>query len=272
MSISTQTSKGGNGMRKLLSIGGAIAALVIVGAATANELGGNAVKSVNATFSAATSSVAWTRSCTGADGTYAATRAVYTGTSSSSEPTLNGPLTLDTQSLINQTTGVGTVRGNFTIASQTSRISGTLSSVTSSGATAGLLEARATHDGPGLVANFSSSYDTTAGFTNGKIGASAGGQAVELVPATCNVSQQTGPDTIRVNGAVTAVSATSITAAGVTCVVPASLASTAGAVHVGDRIALECTVTNGTTTLDEDALLADADRAMYENKAARRDG
>ncbi len=97
-------------MRKLLSIGGAIAALVIVGAATANELGGNAVKSVNATFSAATSSVAWTRSCTGADGTYAATRAVYTGTSSSSEPTLNGPLTLDTQSLINQTTGVGTVQ------------------------------------------------------------------------------------------------------------------------------------------------------------------
>ncbi len=236
-------------MRKLLSLVGAIAALSIVGAAAANEFGGSTVKSVNATFSAPTSSVSWTLTCTGTDGTYSATRAVYTGTAASSEATLNGPLTLNTQSLLNTTTGLGTIQGDFTITTSTCRVAGSLSSVISAGTVAGLLEARSTHDGPGLEANFSANYDATAGFTNGKIGATTGGQAVELLPASCTPAQQAGPETIQVNGAVTAVSATSISAAGVTCVVPASLTSTATAVHVGDRVSLECTVANGTTTL-----------------------
>jgi hypothetical protein len=64
-------------------------------------------------------------------------------------------------------------------------------------------------------------------------------------PPNPNLSTEAG----ELHGAVTAVSATSISAAGVTCVVPASLTSTATAVHVGDRVSLECTVANGTTTL-----------------------
>ena len=117
---------------------------------------------MNATFSAPTSSVAWTLTCTGTDGTYSATRAVYTGTAASSEPTLNGPLTLNTQSLVNTTTGLGTVSGDFAITATGGRVAGSLSSVISSGAVAGLMEARSSHDGPGLVANFSANYDAAA--------------------------------------------------------------------------------------------------------------
>ena len=44
------------------------------------------------------------------------TRATYSGTATSSDPTLNGPITLDLSSYVNTQTGYGTVGGRLSIA------------------------------------------------------------------------------------------------------------------------------------------------------------
>ena len=102
-----------------------------------------------------------------------------------------------------------------------------------------------------LLANISATFSVTGGFTNGKIGGgTAGGSAVELVNGHCaKPAPKQPPETNSAEGAVTAVSATSISVAGVTCAVPASLATKVATVHTGDRVEIRCSVVNGTSTL-----------------------
>src|ERR1700716_97406 len=103
-------------MRKIVLITAALAALVSAGIAVAHESDSKSVKSVSATFTATPgTSVVKTSTCTGTDGTYATARAPYTGTAGSTEPSLNGPVTIKTESLVNTTTDVGTVSGRLRI-------------------------------------------------------------------------------------------------------------------------------------------------------------
>ena len=79
--------------------------------------------------------------------------------------------------------------------------------------------------------------------TNGKLGASAGGDAVEGVPGRCVKPVPPKPERVHAVGNTTAVSGTSISAAGVTCAVPADLASFVQShVAVGTRVNLKCVV------------------------------
>jgi hypothetical protein len=223
--------------------------------------GSRTIKAVNGTVFAATAvSNARTRTCTGSDGaSYSFTRATYTGTvSGSSEAALNGNATIDALSIINSTAGIGTVSGRLRIDGSTgAHTSAAFDTVYSGGTVAGLAEGHTSEHGGGLVANISANFTATGGFTNGKLGGgTAGGTAVVTGSGGCNSPTTTSkPDRIEVHGTVTTITPappatpTSITAAGITCSVPSTLAAAVNSVHVGDSVKLECTVSGGTNTL-----------------------
>ena len=100
-------------MRRLIWVFAAVAALTGSGLAVAHGIDSKSVKAVSATFTATTASVARTSTCTGSDGTYVKTNATYSGTSTSSDPSLNGPVSIYTESLINTTTNLGIVSGKL---------------------------------------------------------------------------------------------------------------------------------------------------------------
>ncbi len=237
-------------MRRLILI--AASALVLVGAgiAIAHDSQGKSIKQVSATFAATTAGNVTTDTCTAPDGTYATTRARYSGTATSTDPTLNGQATVDAESVVNTTTGYGTVSGKLRIDTTDGKhtVAG-FDAVYSNGHVAGLAEGHGSDSSNKLVANLSADYSATSGFANGKLGGTSGGDAVEVGSGSCQAASSSKPETITVDGAITAVSATSITAAGVTCAVPTTLGTVVGALHVGDRVELKCTVAGGTNTL-----------------------
>ncbi len=182
--------------------------------------------------------------------TYATSRGDYTGTAVSTDSTLNGNASVSAESVINTTTGFGTVNGKLRI--QTADGKHTVAqfdAVYTNGHIVGLAEGHGSQSWSKLVANLSADFTAAGGFANGKLGGTTGGDAVEVTSGGCKPASSSKPDTIQVHGAITAVSATSITAAGVTCVVPATLATAVGALHVGDRVELKCTVSGTTNTL-----------------------
>ena len=237
-------------MRPLTWTTAAVIALVGAAIAVAHENEGRSIKQVSATFAATTASNVRTDTCTASDGTYATTRARYSGTATSTDPTLNGPATVDADSVVNTTTGYGTVSGKLRIDTADGKhtVAG-FDAVYSNGHVAGLAEGRGSESWNKLVANLSADYTAAGGFANGKLGGTSGGDAVEVGSGGCHAASTSKPETIEVQGAITAVSPGSITAAGVTCAVPAELATSVGSLHVGDRVALKCTVAGGTNTL-----------------------
>jgi hypothetical protein len=239
-------------MRKIVWITAALAALVGAGVAVAHQIDTKSITQVSATFTAATPSVVKTSTCTGSDGTYTKTDATYTGTSTSTDPNLNGSISIDTDSLLNTTTNVGTVTGRIRFGSGNGN-STQFTAVYSSGNIAGLASGHEGGDsGTQLVANLSAAFSTTGGFSSGKLGGgTTGGNAVELSQGGCKPAPAPKPDTIEVRGAVTAVSSTSITAAGVTCTIPTTLTSQVASLNLtnGSQVDMTCTAAGGTNTL-----------------------
>jgi hypothetical protein len=242
-------------MRKIVWITAAIAALVGAGVAVAHQIDTKSITQVSATFTATTPSVVKTSTCTGSDGTYTKTDATYTGTSTSTDPNLNGSISIDTDSLLNTTTNVGTVTGRIRFGSGNDN--GTqFTAVYSTGNIAGLATGRegGGDSGTQLVANLSAAFSTTGGFSSGKLGGgTTGGNAVELSQGGCKPAPAPQPDTIEVRGAVSAVSSTSITAAGVTCTIPTNLTSQVASLNLtnGSQVDMTCTAASGTNTLSK---------------------
>jgi hypothetical protein len=239
-------------MRKLTFVLAVAAALVVAGLAVAKGLDGGAksATAVAGTFTATTAANVDTHTCTTSDGkTIAVTRATYTGTAAGAAD-LTGPVTLKVRSLINTTDNVGAVRGYLkidTAADKNTRAEFT--AVYDHGKLAGFAAGRASDHSDHevqLLANLSAGFSATGGFTDGKLGASTGGSAVELGPSTCQSDEN---ETSGAHGAVTAVSSTSITVAGLTCAVPASFANQIGTVKVGDRLEIRCSLVSGKNTL-----------------------
>jgi hypothetical protein len=239
-------------MRNLILVTASALALSTAGIAVAHGFGGQTIKSASATFSATTANNLSTLTCTGSDGdTYAASRATYSGTAvDSSDPTLNGPLTFDATSLINTTTNYGTVSGRIQIGSGSSETDAQFTGVYANGTVVGLAQGH-NHAPSQLVANVSAGFSATGGFTSGLVGGgTSAGDAIESMPGQCTSTPAQQPDKVKAIGAVSAVSSTSITVAGVTCAVSSSQASLVANVHTGDRVEIDCTVANGATTLD----------------------
>jgi hypothetical protein len=238
-------------MQRLLVVVAAGSALVAAGVAVAKGLEIQAVKQVGATFTATMVVNSSTKTCTTADGTFVVTRAEYRGTASSSEPTLSGPIRLDVTSLINTTKNLGVVSGRLRIDTASSRdTTAGLQSVYANGQLHGLVNGRVRDPSAGLVGDLSSAFSTTGGFTNGKLGGTdGGGAAVQLQRGDCRRAPTVRAQRAEARGTVTAVSSTSITVAGITCAVPATLGRTVADVRTGDVVEIRCELQNSVLTL-----------------------
>jgi hypothetical protein len=238
-------------MKRIVLLTAGVAALVFSGLAVAHATWSHSIKAVSATFTATTVSNLRTSNCVGAEGSpYTYTRATYSGTATSTDPTLDGPVTIDLSSYINTSTGYGTVAGKLRISTAgNGHTDAHIDGVASGGGFAGLAAGRV-DSATWLLGNVSAGFSPATGITNGKLGASAGGDAVEGVPGRCSKPTPPKPERVHVVGNASAASATSISAAGATCAVPADLASFVQAhVAVGTRVDLKCVVWNGTPTL-----------------------
>jgi hypothetical protein len=238
-------------MKRALAVAAAsVAALGAAGLAVAHGVDGTAnVRSLAGTFAATTASKIQTSTCTTADNkTIVSTNAVYAGTATG-DADLTGPATLRARSTINTTDNVGVVSGTLRIDVASGRdTEAAFTGACSGGSVAGLAVGRAHDPGARLVANISASFSSSGGFTNGKIGGSAGGASVELGVGRCQ-SVRTTPQKSEARGTVSAVSTTSITVAGLTCVVPTSLQSKVAKLTVNSRAEIHCALVNGTNTL-----------------------
>lgn len=239
-------------MRRLVLVAVGIVALAAVSVAAAwVSDGGSTVTAVSGTFSATGVGDSQTRTCTTSDGkTIATTTATYAGTASGAAD-LTGPITLAARSVVNMTDGVGKVDGNLKIAAHGGNTVAQFSAVYDHGNLAGLATGHAASHGVRLVANLSAAFSASGGFSGGKIGGgTAAGSAVELGSGRCAPNKPVPVEPSRgTKGTVSAVSSTSISVAGLTCMVPANLAAVVATVKVGDHVEIHCALTNGVNTL-----------------------
>ncbi len=230
-------------MKKITIVAAALAALASAGIAVAHGIdGAQSVAAVSATFSAAPAAGSGdTRTCTTSTGkTIASTRATYTGTATGTGTTdLTGPVTIAAQSTIDTTDDIGVVNGTLRVGKTEARFT----AVYDRGTIAGTASGHGATPRVQLLGNVSAGFTPTGGFTSGKIGGgTGGGSAVELTPGACAPAKPSPPqrESSSADGAVSAASSTSITVAGLTCTVPASLAAKVTALHVGDRVEIRC--------------------------------
>lgn len=248
--------------KKLVFVAVCLLALVGAGFAIAKGVQNKSVAAVSGAFTATTASGKTdTRTCTTTDGkTLVSTRATFTGSATSASPDLIGTVTVDAQSLINMTDDVGKVDARLRIVTSGGKTELHFSGVYDHGNLAGLATGHAATPAAQLVGNLSSGFSASGGFTDGKIGTgSAGGSAIELGPGRCAPTKPSPPkpappkkpgrENSEAEGAISAVSSSSITVANLTCTVPANLAVRVSSFKPGDQARIRCTVSNGTSTL-----------------------
>src|SRR5438132_12612768 len=128
-------------MRRMIWVVATALVLVGAGIAVAHDGDSNSVKQVSATFTATTASGVDTNTCTASDGSYATTHGTWTGTATSTEPSLNGPATVDAKSVVNTRTGYGVVSGRLRVdGGDSSHTEAQFDAVYSNGHVAGLAE------------------------------------------------------------------------------------------------------------------------------------
>ncbi len=236
-------------MRRLILAGGGACLLAAAGVAAANGIGHKSIKPLTATFTATSVSDVRTRTCTNADGTWVLTSARYGGTATSTDADLNGPVTFAVESLINTGRNLGLLRGRGLVAVSGPDTTFKLDAVYSAGKANGFLVGRAHNPWEHIVGNVSFDFSSAGGMTNGKLGDTAGGgAAVDVQPGPCRPAVA-GTEKVEARGQVSAVSSTSITVAGVTCVVPSELSSQVASLRVGDRAEITCRRQDGQLVL-----------------------
>ena len=242
-------------MRKLswiVAIG--VAALVAAGVAVAHNGGSKSATSVTATFTATQVTKSKTSTCTNADGSWTHTNATYTGTATGSAD-LTGPITLAVDSVVNTTKDLGVVSGKLTIDTAGKSTKASFDAAYAAGKLAGLANGRATDSFAQLVANLSSTFSPTGGFTNAKLGASDGGAAVEFVTGLCRKAEQPQPikPVVQTNGSVVSASSSSLTISygdkQLTCGVGTTLASDVSKLQAGNHVAVVCAQVDGSYQL-----------------------
>ena len=158
------------------------AALVTAGIAIATVKSGGVV-GVSATFNATNVVKSVQRSCkvNGGD-TYTYTRAVYKGTAASSDARLNGPIRLAVQSMVDDTTGIGALIGDYRIhgtagAGAYGRIEASLSG----GQTSGAVRGHAFKPWGELFAGLNGGFTASGGFVAANIGTGSGSDSGVLL-------------------------------------------------------------------------------------------
>jgi hypothetical protein len=159
----------------LLGLFVVVMALVAAGVAAARGRAPS-VQSAAATFTATTVSQKSQVTCSVSGGdTFEATRATYTGASTSSDPRLAGALTIRAWSLVDLASGVGHVYGVFHIKGTGTGAHGTLNAALSGGNASGLARGFVRHQYGRMIASLGSTFDPSAGFADGSLGGSTTG-------------------------------------------------------------------------------------------------
>lgn len=238
-------------MRRFIYALASAAALAVGGFAAADSGSPQAIKAVSASFGATSVSSSKTQTCTNADGTFAFTNARYAGTATSSDASLNGPITLHARSSINTTRNLGTVDGTLRITTTSGRHTDAhFTAVYANGQLSGLATGHGQDPYSRLLANLSATFSATAGFTNGHVGDTSGGGAVETQPGRCQVAKQIREHS-EARGTISALSTTSVTVGGLTCTIPAgaTLAAQLAKVKLGGQASIRCMLVNGQNML-----------------------
>ena len=145
-----------------------VGALVAAGIAVAARL--QTTQSAAADFSATTATKVHTTTCTGSDGTYQDTNAVYTGTATSSDARLAGALTIHAHSVLNTTSGLGWLNGDYRVKNANGNTHGTVRAAVAGGKAVGALTGNAGRPDGKLVASLWADFAQSGGFDNGKLG------------------------------------------------------------------------------------------------------
>jgi hypothetical protein len=153
--------------RRTLLAGAAVIALAAAGIAIADSGSPASTTLVSATFFANTLVKSHTNTCTPASGdAFANTDAVFTGTASSSDPRLAGPITIHVKSAYDSTKNVGSLNGNaFITTTGAGHFNAQLSAVNVNGAVQGWLNGRL-GDGSRFMGGFSATFSPTGGFSS----------------------------------------------------------------------------------------------------------
>jgi hypothetical protein len=153
----------------------ATAALAVAGVAAAGHRAPS-VQSASATFDATTVTQAYQVTCSvnGGD-TFKGTRATYTGAATSTDPRLNGALTIRAWSLVDTTNEVGHMFGIFRIKGTSAGAHGTLNAALAGGKASGLARGVVWSRPGRLIASLGATFDPSAGFSGGSIGGSTAG-------------------------------------------------------------------------------------------------
>ena len=238
-------------MRKLTFVAAALFALVATSYAVAHGIEGaknaQAVKGAFAATAGSTSS----KTCTTTDNkTIVVTDGKYTGTATG-DADLAGAITLRARSVVNTTDGVGTVSGTIGIDGTGKNTQAAYTAVYDHGKIAGLAVGRAHESKTGLVANLSALFDPATGFTAGLLGGgTTGGSAVEIGAGGCKPTGGQGAEKSSARGTISAISATSITVAGLTCAIPSDKSADVLAhFKQNDAVQIGCAFANGANTL-----------------------
>jgi hypothetical protein len=162
--------------RKRLALLGLIVAAALSAAGVAAARKPTSVQAASATFAAQNVSRLSQVTCsvTGGD-TFQATKAIYTGTSSSSDPRLAGALTIRAWSLVDTTNGVGHVFGDFRIKGPGTRAHGTLNGAIANGEASGIARGFVRNQWGRIVASMGSTFNPNTGFSTGSLGGSTAG-------------------------------------------------------------------------------------------------
>ena len=158
--------------KRLCLLGLFVVAMALVAAGVAAARGrAPSVQSASATFDATTVAQKYQVTCSvnGGD-TFEATRATYTGTSSSSDPRLAGALTIRAWSLVDTTNGVGHVFGRFHIKGVGTNAHGTMNAALADGKASGIARGYVRHRWGRIVASLGSTFDPNTGFSSGSLG------------------------------------------------------------------------------------------------------
>ena len=188
---STSTRRGAR--RATVVVAGALA-LAAAGIAIAGK-GPPTTSLVSATFSANTVSASHSESCAGANNdAYTITDAVYTGTASSGDTRLSGPLLIRVRSVYDPTTNIGSLVGSLVIrgtSSQPGVFRASLSAVDVNGTVQGYLVG-SPGSGARFLGSFSSTFSSGGGFASssspGTIGSGGGTNTALITSGDCTPS------------------------------------------------------------------------------------
>jgi hypothetical protein len=150
-------------------------ALVSAGIATAVLKSGGVV-GVSATFDANNVVKGIQKTCkvNGGD-TYTYTRAVYKGTAASLDGRFNGPITIHAQSMVDDTSGIGALIGDYRIhGANASGAYGRIESSLSSGQMSGAVRGHAFKPWGELFAGLNGGFTASGGFLGANLGTGAG--------------------------------------------------------------------------------------------------